>query len=183
MDQENCRAIVVAADGWHPGVIGIVASRLVDRFNKPTVMIAVNEGKGQGSARSIPTFHVTKAFSACAELLESFGGHEMAAGLKLKAENVPAFREAFLKYANQTLTPEQLIPELYMEALAELRHLSLPLVQEVQKMAPFGSAIGDPHFMYARSSHRRRTTARREEWGSCATLSAARQFLHEGDRI
>ncbi|HEY1684956.1 MAG TPA: single-stranded-DNA-specific exonuclease RecJ [Tepidisphaeraceae bacterium] len=138
MDGEDCRAVVVAAEGWHPGVVGIVASRLVDKFNKPAVMIALNNGVGQGSARSIPPFHITRAFAACGQYLESFGGHEMAAGLKLKSENLSAFREAFVGYASQTLTPEQLIPELNLETHAELRHLSLPLVQEVQKMAPFG---------------------------------------------
>ena len=138
MDTADCHAIVVAAEGWHPGVIGIVASRLVDRFNKPTVMIGLNNGLGQGSARSIATFHVTHAFTACGQFLESFGGHEMAAGLKLKSENLAPFRAAFLHYASNELTAEQLIPELTLESLAELRHLSLPLVQEVQKMAPFG---------------------------------------------
>ncbi|HWB54322.1 MAG TPA: DHH family phosphoesterase [Tepidisphaeraceae bacterium] len=138
MDGDDCRAMVVAAEGWHPGVIGIVASRLVDRFYKPAVMIALNNGHGQGSARSIPNFHITRAFDACAGYLESFGGHEMAAGLKLKTENVDAFRHAFAQYAAEVLSPEQLIPELTLETFAELRHLSLPLVQEVQKMAPFG---------------------------------------------
>ena len=91
MDTADCHAIVVAAEGWHPGVIGIVASRLVDRFNKPTVMIGLNNGLGQGSARSIAAFNVTRAFTACGQFLESFGGHEMAAGLKLKSENVALF--------------------------------------------------------------------------------------------
>jgi single-stranded-DNA-specific exonuclease len=138
MDGDDCRAIVVAADGWHAGVVGIVASRLVDRFNKPAVMIALNNGLGQGSARSIAAFNVTRAFTACATHLESYGGHEMAAGLKIKSENVAAFREAFVRHACKMLTAEQMIPELTIETLAELRHLSLPLVQEVQKMAPFG---------------------------------------------
>lgn len=146
MDQEDCRAIVVGKEGWHAGVIGIVASRLVDRFNKPAVMIALNNGMGQGSARSIAAFHVTKAFGACAVFLDSFGGHEMAAGLKLQSENLPAFREAFLRHAREVLRPDQLVPELNLETFAELRHLSLPLVQEVQKMAPFGRGNQRPVF-------------------------------------
>lgn len=138
MDRPACRAMVLAAENWHAGVIGIVASRLVDRFNKPTVMIALNNGDGQGSARSIPGFHITRAFTACAEHLQTFGGHEMAAGLKIKTSEVDAFREALEAYAADTLSPEQMIPELTLETVAELRHLNLPLVQDLQRLAPFG---------------------------------------------
>src|SRR5882757_2341041 len=86
LDGEDCCGIVLGAEGWHPGVIGIVASRIVDRFHRPTVMIALSNGHGQGSGRSIAGFHLTKALHACAAHLETYGGHEMAAGLKVRTE-------------------------------------------------------------------------------------------------
>ena len=103
--RRHVRASCSAAKSWHPGVIGIVASRIVDRFHRPAVMVALNNGHGQGSGRSIAGFHLARALDACAEHLEAYGGHEMAAGLKVQTENFEAFRDAFCEHASRSHPP------------------------------------------------------------------------------
>lgn len=137
-DQDDCHAVVLGAEGWHPGVIGIVASRIVDKLHRPTIMISLNNGHGQGSGRSIAGFHLTKALTACSELLETYGGHEMAAGLKIETAKFPAFREAFCDHAGQVLEPEMLQPELKLEATASLKEMSGALVNDLARLGPFG---------------------------------------------
>jgi single-stranded-DNA-specific exonuclease len=144
LDGDDCHGIVLGAEGWHPGVIGIVASRIVDRFHRPTVMVALTNGHGQGSGRSIAGFHLTKALEACGEHLETFGGHEMAAGLKLKTENFGDFREAFASHAKAVLPAEALIAELPLEGVANLRQLTAALVTDLQRLGPFGHANRKP---------------------------------------
>ena len=143
-DQEDCHGIVLGAEGWHPGVIGIVASRIVDRFHRPTIMIALNNGHGQGSGRSIAGFHLTKALEACREQLETFGGHEMAAGLKLKTENFSAFREAFGEHARSVLPAESLVALLPLEGIATLGQMTAALVTDLHRLGPFGHANRKP---------------------------------------
>jgi single-stranded-DNA-specific exonuclease len=143
-DNEDCRAVVLGGEGWHPGVIGIVASRIVERFHRPVVMIALNNGHGSGSARSITGFHLAHALEACSELLETHGGHEMAAGLKLHSGNLVRFREAFCAHAKRMLRPEQLIPQLTLEATAKLCELTPPLVKDLQRLGPFGQGNRKP---------------------------------------
>ncbi len=137
-DREDCRGIVLGAEGWHPGVIGIVASRIVDRFHRPTVMVALNNGHGQGSGRSVAGFHLARALEACGDHLIAYGGHEMAAGLKLDTPNFEAFRSAFCEHASKSLTAEQLVPELKLEGIADLRNVSPALVTDLQRLGPFG---------------------------------------------
>jgi single-stranded-DNA-specific exonuclease len=143
-DRDECRAVVLGGEGWHPGVIGIVASRIVERFHRPTVMIALNNGHGSGSARSISGFHLAHALQACSELLETHGGHEMAAGLKMKSANLVHFRQAFCAHASQMLTPEQLQPEITLEATAELGQLTQALVKDLHRLGPFGQGNRKP---------------------------------------
>ncbi|HVT90604.1 MAG TPA: single-stranded-DNA-specific exonuclease RecJ [Tepidisphaeraceae bacterium] len=135
---DKYRAIVLAGEGWHAGVIGIVASRMVDRFHKPTIMVALNNGWGQGSGRSINGFHLARALQACGQHLESHGGHEMAAGLKVRNENFEPFRNAFIEHANQTIQPAMLVPELKIDCVADLAHMSEALVNELKRLGPFG---------------------------------------------
>jgi len=145
MDGDDCRAIVLAKHGWHPGVIGIVASRIVDRFNRPTIIIALNgEGFGQGSGRSIIGFHLTRALDACADLLLGYGGHEMAAGVKIDPANLDTFRQRFCAYASGVLAPEQLVPELKLDGLAELGQVTPSLVTDLQRLGPFGMGNRKP---------------------------------------
>jgi single-stranded-DNA-specific exonuclease len=145
MDGDDCRAIVLAAKGWHAGVIGIVASRIVDRFNRPTVIIALNDdGCGQGSGRSIIGFHLTRALDSCADLLIGYGGHEMAAGLKIHAANVEPFRQRFCGYAATVLEPEHLVPELKLDSTADLAQVTTALVGDLQRLGPFGMGNRKP---------------------------------------
>jgi single-stranded-DNA-specific exonuclease len=138
-DAESCAAILVGKRGWHPGVIGIVASRVVDRLHRPTVLVAVGEeGLGSGSGRSISGFHLARALGACGDLLESHGGHEMAAGLKVREDRLGDLRERFQQHARQVLSPEQLVPELKLECEAGLGQMTAKLVEELTRLGPFG---------------------------------------------
>jgi single-stranded-DNA-specific exonuclease len=143
-DKEECRAIVLGADGWHPGVIGIVASRLVDRLHRPTVMIATTNGHGQGSGRSIPGFHLAHALEACGEHLDAFGGHEMAAGLKIQTPRLDDFRAAFCDHATRVMSDDLLTAELKLEGLAELNVLTEALVKDLKRLGPFGHGNRKP---------------------------------------
>jgi single-stranded-DNA-specific exonuclease len=138
---------VLGSDQWHPGVIGIVASRLVERFCRPTMLVGFNEhGIGQGSGRSISGFHLARALEACGQHLQAYGGHEMAAGLKVLPENFKAFQQCFCEYANAHLEPEHLIPELKLDAQAELRQVTAAMVDDLNRLAPFGHGNRRPVF-------------------------------------
>ncbi|GAG46454.1 unnamed protein product, partial [marine sediment metagenome] len=147
MDRDACRAIVLARAGWHGGVIGIVASRLVDRFCRPAVLIALENGQGQGSGRSIRSFAICDALWACRQHLQSFGGHAMAAGLKIDPARVQPFSEAFLRHANQMLTGKDLLPTLRLDGVAALGELSLPTAELLERLGPFG--VGNPRPRFA----------------------------------
>ncbi len=138
------RALVLGQEGWHPGVIGIVASRLVDRFHRPAVMVALNNGVGQGSARSVAGFHLAKALDACDGHLVGHGGHEMAAGLRVKTSEFEMFRQVFCHYANENVTDDMLTPRLHMEAEATLPQITLALVNDLKRMGPFGQSNPRP---------------------------------------
>lgn len=140
------RAIVLAGEGWHAGVIGIVASRLVERFGRPTVMISLDNGEGQGSGRSIPHFDLHKALGECACHLLGYGGHAMAAGLQLERDKLEPFTEAFVERANQALTARDLERTLHLDAEAAPGVWSIQLVQELEKLGPFGSGNRKPKF-------------------------------------
>jgi single-stranded-DNA-specific exonuclease len=136
-------ALVLAGEGWHPGVIGIVASRLVERHHRPVVVISLDgDGGGRGSGRSIPGFDLLAGLEACSEHLESFGGHRAAAGLQLRAENVEAFRAAFAAHAESVLGPEDLRRTERIDAMVGGADLGLGLAEELQQLAPFG--MGNP---------------------------------------
>lgn len=139
----QAHGFVVAGEDWHPGVVGIVASRLVERHCRPVVVISLDEnGEGRGSGRSISGFDLLAALEACAEHLEGFGGHRAAAGLTIKAENVAAFQEAFAAHANEVLAPEDLRRTEKIDAIAGGVGLGLELAEELRQLAPFG--MGNP---------------------------------------
>ena len=140
-------SLVLAGEGWHPGVLGIVASRVVERFYRPTVVIGFNDGVGKGSARSIRGFPMVEAFRGCAEHLEKFGGHEFAGGLSIRPEQLAAFTEAFERAARQTLSREQLSPLLEIDAQLDFSQLTSPLMRELEVMQPFG--VGNPEPVFA----------------------------------
>jgi single-stranded-DNA-specific exonuclease len=136
-------ALVLAGEGWHPGVIGIVASRLVERHHRPVVVVSLDgEGGGRGSGRSIPGFDLLAGLEACSEHLEGFGGHRAAAGLQLRAENLDAFRAAFVAHSQAVLGPEDLKRTERIDAVVGGAGLGLELAEELQRLAPFG--MGNP---------------------------------------
>src|SRR4051794_20798191 len=137
------RAYAVAGADWHEGVIGIVASRLVERYHRPVVLIAGTDGDWKGSGRSIPTFDLHAALGSCAGLLGRWGGHRAAAGLSIAEQNVDAFAEAFAEQAAGVLAEEDLDPVASIDAVvARGADLSLDLCAELRKLAPFG--LGNP---------------------------------------
>jgi single-stranded-DNA-specific exonuclease len=142
-------SLVLAGEGWHPGVLGIVASRIVERFHRPTVVIGFNQGEGKGSARSIRGFHMVEGFRRCAGSLEKFGGHEFAGGLSIKPESLEPFAEAFEEAARQALAPEDLWPRLEIDAQLEFAAIGMPLLREMEIMEPFGIGNPEPVFMTA----------------------------------
>lgn len=135
-------AIVLASEAWHAGVVGIVASRLVERFGKPAVVIALHGGQGSGSARSIPGFHMRDALAACSAHVIRSGGHAMAGGLKLAQANVEAFARCFAQYAREHISAAALTPVLAIDAEAHLGELDFRAVEHFEKLAPFGQ--GNP---------------------------------------
>ena len=139
-------SIVLGREGWHPGVLGIVASRIVERFHRPTVVIAFSQGAGKGSARSIRGFHMVEGLRCCADFLEKFGGHEYAGGLSIKQEKFPSFLTRFEEIARNSLAPEDLIPVLEVDAELEFSEIGLSLIRHIETLKPFG--IGNPEPLF-----------------------------------
>ena len=142
LPQLDRAALVVAGEGWHPGVVGIVASRLVECHRRPCVAIALDGDSGRGSGRSISAYDLHAGLDACAAHLTRFGGHRMAAGLELAAESVAPFAAALAAHAGAALAPEDLMREERVDALVPGGELGLPLAEELGRLAPFG--IGNP---------------------------------------
>jgi single-stranded-DNA-specific exonuclease len=136
------RGYVVAGEDWHRGVIGIVASRLVERFHRPVVLIAGGEDGWTGSGRSIPAFDLHGALGACSGHLERWGGHRAAAGLSIDKENLDAFAEAFGAHADGVLAEDDLVPSTHIDAVVRGADLTLSLCEELEALAPFG--LGNP---------------------------------------
>ncbi|NJD09932.1 MAG: single-stranded-DNA-specific exonuclease RecJ [Gemmatimonadetes bacterium] len=143
-DPERDFGLVLAREGWHPGVIGIVASRVVERVHRPVVMVALDPGagRGRGSARSIPRFDLYAAVHSCSALLERYGGHHQAAGLDVRMERLDAFRAAFNDYARRNLTPADLQPELKVDQELSLAAATPQLFALLRHVGPFG--VGNP---------------------------------------
>jgi single-stranded-DNA-specific exonuclease len=137
------RAYVVAGADWHEGVIGIVASRLVERYSRPVVLIAGTDGDWKGSGRSIPGFDLHDGLRCCAGHLERWGGHAAAAGLSIKPENVPAFAAEFAAIGDASLAEDDLRPPALVDALVHGSELTLELCGELARLAPFG--LGNPN--------------------------------------
>lgn len=147
IDLQNDRVIVLASEIFHAGVIGIAASRLVDKYHRPTVLIALEEGQGKGSGRSIPSFNLFKAFTACSGNLVQFGGHAYAAGLTIKEDQVDAFRNAMNEVGHQILNEEDLIPEVRVDTVLNLEEINLSLYSRIALLEPFGAENPVPCFV------------------------------------
>ena len=137
-DRDRRSAFVLAGEGWHPGVIGIVASRLVERHRRPVVMISLDGEAGRGSGRSIEGYDLLAGLTACAEQLVRYGGHSAAAGVELRREHLPAFAAALDAHAASVLSPEDLIASERVDAIVDGAQLDMSLAEELASLAPFG---------------------------------------------
>ncbi len=148
VDVSSLAAIVVGSRGWHPGVIGIVAARLLRTYHRPTVVVSFDEtGVGKGSGRSIEGLALVEALQACGEWLEQFGGHEMAAGLSLREASFAGFQFAFQEFARTRLSVEQLQPRLRFDAEVTLDELDDRFWEQLARFQPFGMGNPDPLFL------------------------------------
>jgi single-stranded-DNA-specific exonuclease len=141
-DPERDWGVVLAGEGWHPGVIGIVASRVVERIHRPVVLVALDGDAGRGSARSIPGLHLHRALSRCSDRLGRFGGHAAAAGMDVAREDLDGFRQAFNEVVREMLDPDHLRPRLRIDLEAAPGNLTLELADRLRHLGPHG--IGNP---------------------------------------
>ena len=146
VDLQKIKVIVLASDNFHAGVIGIVASRIVEKYFRPTVLIALADGTGKGSGRSIPTFNLFKAFSQCSEHFIQFGGHAYAAGLSIEEDKVEPFRQAINEVGQSFLNENDLIPELHIDAHLDIKNINRNLFNTVTLLEPFGAENPVPVF-------------------------------------
>lgn len=150
MEQEtfyqHAKSTVLYKEDWHKGVIGIVASRLIEKHYKPTIVLTYSNGKAAGSARSIKDFDVYEAIEKCSDLLEQFGGHKYAAGLTMKPENVLLFRDKFEQVVSASVTDEMLIPEIEVDVEIDFKDITPKFTRILKQFAPFGPANMNPVF-------------------------------------
>ncbi len=148
LDLDQTKVLVVASPGWNAGVVGIVAGKLVDAYYRPAIVIGVNDAEthGKGSARSIAGFDMFKGIQLCRDLLQSCGGHEMAAGLSLTMDNLADFSEKINAHARATMTDEDFVPRLAHDGTIDPSALTLDLLEEWSRFAPFGQANPEPRF-------------------------------------
>ncbi|NLF38598.1 hypothetical protein GX586_04090 [bacterium] len=141
------RVIVLASDEWNPGVVGIVASRMVERYYLPTVVIALQGDAGRGSCRSVRGFHIFDALRECSDLLERYGGHRVAAGVTIARSNIEAFRERLNAVVRHDVHGDELTPVLDIDAVFDLRDYTLDLLDVLEKLPPFGQSNPRPVFL------------------------------------
>lgn len=165
--EEERYSTVVFQEDWHKGVIGIVASRLIETYYRPTLVFTKSGDKYAASARSVKGFDVYNALDACAEHLEQFGGHMYAAGMTLKAENYPAFKEAFEKQVSATILPEMRTPEIEIDAKINFSDITPKLIRILKQFEPFGPQNMTPVFM----------TSDIKDTGYAKTLGAEEEHL------
>lgn len=146
-DLSSSRVIVLDGEGWHAGVIGIVASRIVEQYDQPAIMIATENGVGKGSARSMSGFNIYEAMCKCGELFDKFGGHEMAAGLTIKTDNIGEFRKRINEIAEEMLQGAKLQPEIYVDYKLEQEDINLKTAKQIKMLEPFGMSNPNPYFV------------------------------------
>ncbi len=135
---DEVKGLVVAQSGWHQGVVGIVASRLMQRYHRPVFVLAIEGDKARGSGRSIEGLNLANSLNAATHLLIKHGGHKAAAGLTIKTENIPKFKEHFNQYACEHLSEEDLVPKLDLDLEVQASHLTLNAIEELKLLEPFG---------------------------------------------
>jgi single-stranded-DNA-specific exonuclease len=147
----NSRTTVLFHQGWHKGVIGIVASRLIETYYRPTVILTESkDGFATGSARSVPGYDLYQAIESCSDLLESFGGHMFAAGLTLKQENLQSFRERFEKFVSDTIREEHLVPSVNVDEEVPIEDVGIDMYRYLERFQPFGPENMAPVFVSRR---------------------------------
>ena len=158
-DLKNRKTTVLFKPEWHKGVIGIVASRLIETYYKPTVVLTESNGFANGSARSVKDFDLYAAINSCSHLLENFGGHKYAAGLTLKIENLEAFKDCFEAYAQKHLSEEQEIPIVQADAVIDFEQISDKFYRILKQFAPFGPGNMKPVFLTQKVTNAGKTSA------------------------
>ncbi|HUK90164.1 MAG TPA: single-stranded-DNA-specific exonuclease RecJ [Blastocatellia bacterium] len=142
----DARIAVVAGEGWHRGVIGIAASRIVEQINRPAIVISVENGIGHGSGRSIPCFHLLDGLSACSDLFDKFGGHAHAAGIVMRADRIDELRSRLNQYAKERLSDEDLTPSMEIDCPLPLRSVDARALEEIRLLEPYGNGNPEPVF-------------------------------------
>ena len=147
LDINNRRSIVLYKEGWNSGIIGIVASRIKEIYNRPTIIISVENGLGKGSCRSIVNFDIVDALKSCKNLLDGFGGHPMAAGLTMDENNLDNFVNSFEEACLNELNPEDLVPKIFIDCEIDFSDINSRLINFLKCLEPFGPKNGKPSFL------------------------------------
>ena len=150
LDVGSRTVIVVAGHGWHRGVIGIVASKLVDHFHRPAIVLSIDGDTAHGSCRSIPSFNMLAALESCADLMIKFGGHKQAAGLTIEADRIRELRARVNDFADDRLGPDDLRPRLWIDGALAFRNLDAQVISELTLLAPYGAGNPNPIFRASR---------------------------------
>jgi single-stranded-DNA-specific exonuclease len=187
---------VIAGEGWHRGVIGIVASKVVERLHRPTIIISIEDGVGHGSGRSIAAFHLLDGLTSCADLFERFGGHSHAAGLAIRAEHVSDLRRRLNEHASRVLKDEDLIPIVDLDCQLPLKLAAHDTLEEICRLEPFGP--GNPQPVFAthgavvvaaprvlKEKHLKLRVMQAGRWMDCLWWGAAERAsdIFPGDRV
>ncbi len=138
------KAIFLYSEKWHPGIIAIISARIAKQYNRPTLIISIEEGIGKGSIRTIPEFPLLPILKQNDELLINFGGHDYAAGLTIKQENIPLFKQRFLAAADQILKAQDVVPKLYLDAKINFNELTFDFMESLNLLEPFGNENPPP---------------------------------------
>lgn len=148
----ECSSILLWSEDWHPGVMGIVASRLVERFQRPTLLVSLDGGRGRGSGRSLPGLDLTRVLDGCGDLLEAYGGHALAAGVTVTADRLPELRERFERLVRERLRPGDLVRRIEFDAALTLAECDLGLVEWIDRLAPHGLDNPEPVYHIAQAT-------------------------------
>lgn len=167
------RAIILDSDKWHPGIIAILSTRISKQYNRPAAVIAIEKDVGKGSLRSIPPFPLLDFLKANSDILLNFGGHDYAAGLSLKTENIEEFKKRFIKEATKRLTPEDVVPKLHLDAEVNFEDLTFDFMESLKLLEPYGNE-NPPPILY--------TTAK-QAWAPKVIGKNVKLFLVRGDRM
>ncbi|MDK2798466.1 MAG: single-stranded-DNA-specific exonuclease [Clostridiales bacterium] len=151
-DLNKQKVIVLSNKNWHHGVIGIVASRITEKFYRPSILIALEGEEGKGSGRSISGFNLFKALTECKDYLVSFGGHELAAGLSINKDKIPLFLRYINEYADIELSDDDLIPRIYIDCEIHVEHLTFDSIKQLEVLEPFGMGNASPVFAFCNTT-------------------------------